>query len=133
MRCTREWILSSNTDNSKSLIDRLLEIRGIVSEDAKQEFLHPLEITLMHPNAFVDMPKAVDRIVKALDEKEKILKTFIIADNKYLATPSPDSSFSASLLYAMISFENRKISDSSGCSGCSSCGGCGGGCGGCGD
>lgn len=67
------------------------------------------------------------------NEKDKILKTFIIADSKYLATPSPDSSFAATLLFAMISFESRNSSDSSGCSSCSSCGGCGGGCGGCGD
>lgn len=73
MHCTKEWILKSNSDNKKSLIDRLLEIRGIKSEDAKREFLHPLEITLLHPNAFSDMPKAVERIVKAIDEKEKIL------------------------------------------------------------
>ena len=73
MSRTKEWILKTNSDNKKSLIDRLLEVRGIVSEDAKREFLHPLEITLMHPNAFTDMPKAVDRIVKAIDEKENIL------------------------------------------------------------
>ncbi len=35
--------------------------------------MHPLEITLTHPNAFTDMHKAVDRIVKAIDEKENIL------------------------------------------------------------
>ena len=73
MSRTKEWILKTNSDSKKSLIDRLLEVRGIISEDAKQEFLHPLEITLMHPNAFTDMPKAVDRIVKAIDEKENIL------------------------------------------------------------
>lgn len=73
MSCTKEWVLKTCKDNTKSLIDRLLEIRGIVSEDAKQEFLHPLELTLTHPNAFCDMPKAVERIVKAVDEKEKIL------------------------------------------------------------
>ena len=73
MSCTKEWILKSCSDNKKSLIDRLLEVRGIVSEDAKQDFLHPLELTLMHPNAFCDMQKAVERIVKAIDEKEKIL------------------------------------------------------------
>ncbi len=73
MRCTKEWILKSDTDNKKSLIDRLLEVRGIKSEDAKREFLHPLELTLMHPNAFNDMQKAVERISKAIDEKEKIL------------------------------------------------------------
>ncbi len=73
MRCTKEWVLKSNTDNQKSLIDRLLEVRGIKTEDAKKEFLHPLEITLTHPNAFTGMPKAVERIVKAIDGKENIL------------------------------------------------------------
>ena len=66
MRCTKEWVLKSDIDNQKSLIDRLLEVRGIKSEDAKREFLHPLEITLTHPNAFCDMQKAVERIVKAI-------------------------------------------------------------------
>lgn len=73
MSWTKDWILKSNTDSKKSLIDRLLETRGIKSEDAKREFLHPLEITLTHPNAFTDMTKAVERIVKAIDEKENIL------------------------------------------------------------
>ena len=73
MSCTKEWILKGTVDKGKSLVDRLLEVRGIASEDAKREFLHPLEITLTHPNAFCDMQKAVDRIVKAIDEKEKIL------------------------------------------------------------
>ena len=73
MRCTKEWILKSDINNQKSLIERLLEVRGIKSEDAKREFLHPLEITLTHPNAFTDMSKAVERIVKAIDEKENIL------------------------------------------------------------
>lgn len=73
MSCTKEWILKGTVDKGKSLVDRLLEVRGITSEDAKREFLHPLEITLTHPNAFCDMQKAVDRIVKAIDEKEKIL------------------------------------------------------------
>ena len=72
MRCTKEWVLKSDINNQKSLIDRLLEVRGIVSEDAKREFLHPLEITLMHPNAFCDMQKAVERIIKAIDGKENI-------------------------------------------------------------
>ena len=73
MSCTKEWLLKSNSDNKKPLIDRLLETRGIISEDAKREFLHPLEITLTHPNAFCDMQKAVERIVKAINENENIL------------------------------------------------------------
>jgi len=73
MSCTKEWVLKTCKDNSKSLVDRLLEIRGITNEDAKKEFLYPLELTLTHPNAFTDMPKAVERIVKAIDNGEKIL------------------------------------------------------------
>lgn len=68
-----EWIIKSDKNDKKSLVDRLLEVRGIKTEDAKYEFLHPLEITLTHPNAFCDMQKAVQRIVKAIDEKENIL------------------------------------------------------------
>ena len=73
MSCTKEWVLKTCNDNSKSLIERLLEIRGITNEDAKREFLHPLELTLTHPNAFTDMQKAVGRIATAIDENEKIL------------------------------------------------------------
>lgn len=69
----KEWIIKGSKDSKKSLIDRLLEVRGITGEEAKKDFLNPLEITLMHPNAFCDMSKAVDRIVKAIDEKENIL------------------------------------------------------------
>ena len=84
MSCTKEWIgagvgVNSNKkeiprkDGKKSVLDCLLEARGIKTEEAKREFLNPLEITLMHPNAFCEMPKAVDRICKAIDNKEKIL------------------------------------------------------------
>ena len=73
MRCTKEWVLKTDCDNKKPLIERLLEVRGIKNEDAKKDFLHPLELTLMHPNAFCDMQKAVERIVKAIDNKENIL------------------------------------------------------------
>ncbi len=71
----KEWIVKgdSSSKNSKSVIDRLMEVRGITGEEQKRDFLNPLEITLMHPNAFCDMPCAVDRIVKAIDEKENIL------------------------------------------------------------
>ena len=64
---------AGGTSCLSSIIDRLLEVRGITSEEQKRDFLNPLEITLMHPNAFCEMSKAVDRIVKAIDEKENIL------------------------------------------------------------
>ena len=73
MSCTTEWIIKSDKNDKKSIVDRLLEVRGITGEDAKREFLHPLEITLTHPNAFCDMKNAVDRIVNAIDSKENIM------------------------------------------------------------
>ena len=79
MSCTKEWVgvNGSNTIPKKSqyktILDCLLANRGITTEEGKKEFLDPLSITLMHPNAFCDMPKAVERIVKAIDEKENIL------------------------------------------------------------
>lgn len=73
MSCTKEWIIKGNKNNKQPIIDRLLEVRGIKSEEAKKDFLRPLDITLMHPNAFCNMQKAVDRITKAIDDKENIL------------------------------------------------------------
>ncbi len=73
MSYRKEWNISGGLNPKQSIVDRLLEVRGIKSEEAKREFLNPLEITLMHPNAFCDMPRAVERIVKAIDEKENIL------------------------------------------------------------
>ena len=100
MHCTKEWVLKSDIDNKKPLIDRLLEIRGIKSEDAKREFLHPLEITLTHPNAFCDMQKSVQRIVKAIDEKENIL---IYGDF------DADGVTSTSLLLKTLKLELKKV------------------------
>lgn len=68
----KEWKINNN-DNTKPLIERLLSSRGIVGEENIKEFLDPYSMTLIHPNAFCDMQKAVDRIEKAINEKEKIL------------------------------------------------------------
>ena len=74
MSRTKEWNIKFSEDDKKlSLLDKLLDIRGIKSKEEKFEFLNPLQLTLMHPNAFCDMQKAVERIVKAIDEKENIL------------------------------------------------------------
>ena len=37
------------------------------------EFLHPLEMNITSPNVFTDMEKAVNRLSKAIDEKETII------------------------------------------------------------
>lgn len=81
MSCTKEWVVRGRSSGQNeslqekraNLIDRLLEVRGITSEEAKKDFLNPLGITLMHPNAFCDMQKAVTRISQAIENKENIL------------------------------------------------------------
>lgn len=70
----KEWIISKNNKQSSiPLVERLLATRGITKPQDIKEFLNPFETTLTHPNAFSDMPKAIDRIVEAIDKKENIL------------------------------------------------------------
>lgn len=70
----KEWIINkSNKSSSASLVERLLATRGITKPDEINEFLNPFETTLTHPNAFIDMPKAVERLAKAIDGGENIL------------------------------------------------------------
>lgn len=56
-----------------SLLDRLLLNRGLVLEDEIEEFLNPDKKPLISPYAFLDMKKAKDRILKAIEKKENIL------------------------------------------------------------
>ncbi|RAI15068.1 MAG: single-stranded-DNA-specific exonuclease RecJ [Candidatus Melainabacteria bacterium] len=67
----KEWIIKKVSD--KPVLDKLLELRGIVKPEDKQEFLNPLEFPIIPPEAFCDMHKAVDRIKLAIDKGEKIL------------------------------------------------------------
>lgn len=70
----KEWIITKNEKSaSASLVERLLATRGITKPDDIKEFLNPLETKLTHPNVFLDMPKAVERISKAIDNDENIL------------------------------------------------------------
>ena len=71
----KEWRIkeSTATASTKKLVERLLANRGITKDNDLKEFLNPLETTLTHPNAFTDMPKAVERLSKAIENKETIL------------------------------------------------------------
>lgn len=70
----KEWIITKNKKSaSASLVERLLATREITKPDDIKEFLNPLETRLTHPNAFSDMPKAVERISRAVDNGENIL------------------------------------------------------------
>lgn len=68
------WEISkSATSTSKTLVEKLLDIRGISKSDEIKEFLNPLETNLTSTAAFLDMPKAIERIAKAIDDGENIL------------------------------------------------------------
>ena len=69
----KEWIFNKYDGKDKSLVTRLLHSRGIKTEEEIYEFLHPLEMKIIHPKAFCDMEKVVERLSKAIDEDEKIV------------------------------------------------------------
>ena len=94
----KEWIIS-NTDTSKCLIKRLLEVRNIAKEDEK-EFLKPLSVEMLSPNSFTDMEKSVKRLSKAIDNKEKIV---IYGDF------DADGITSTSIMYKTLSYLKANI------------------------
>ena len=69
----KECIFNKYDGKEKSLVTRLLHSRGIKTEEEIYEFLHPLEMKIIHPKAFCDMEKVVERLSKAIDEGEKIV------------------------------------------------------------
>jgi len=101
MHCSKKWNIKQTSNNKTSIVDKLLELRGITTEEAKHNFLNPLEITLTHPNAFCGMQKATERIKKAIDEKEKI---YIYGDF------DADGVTSTSLLLKTLSYLGADVS-----------------------
>lgn len=69
----KEWIIAKTGDSEKSLIERLLAVRGITTKSEIKDFLNPLDMKLTEPTVFVDMAKTVERLAEAIDEKQKIL------------------------------------------------------------
>ncbi len=69
----KEWIIKDCDSQPASLIEKLLATRGIKCEKDIQEFLNPLQTQLSNPNVFCDMQKCVERLRKAIDEKQKIV------------------------------------------------------------
>ncbi len=69
----KEWIYNKNAKEEVALVKRLLLARGLTEADEIEEFLNPLEMKLTSPYDFVDMQNAVERIVKAIVNREKIV------------------------------------------------------------
>lgn len=69
----KEWIFNKYNGKDKSLITRLLHSRGVTTDEEIYEFLYPLEMKIIHPKAFCDMAKVVERLSLAIDNGEKIV------------------------------------------------------------
>lgn len=69
----KEWIIKECNTNHTSLIKRLLTARGIENEKDIEEFINPLQTKLSSPDVFTDMQKCVNRLAKAINDKEKIV------------------------------------------------------------
>lgn len=67
------WEFKSSNNSKKSLIERLLAIRGITKKNDIKTFLNPLEMEISNPNVFCDMEIAKNRIVEAIEQEQKIL------------------------------------------------------------
>lgn len=96
----KEWILDNTDTKEKSLIKRLLISRGITSEQEMRDFLNPLEMTLTSPDMFTDMPKAIERLSKAIDNQETII---IYGDF------DADGVTSTSVLYKTLKYLNANV------------------------
>ena len=97
----KEWIYKKEDKTKKSLIDRILSTRGIKTEEDIKEFLNPLEMKITQPEAFCDIPKAVERISKAIENNEKIC---IYGDF------DADGVTSTSLLYKTLKYLGADVS-----------------------
>lgn len=69
----KEWRIKENSTHPAPLIEKLLAARGVTGEKDIEEFLNPFQTKLSNPNAFLDMPKCVERLAKAIDNREKIV------------------------------------------------------------
>ncbi len=55
------------------LLDELLDVKNIDTKEKQEEFLNPSRKYFISPYVFSDMQKAKDRILKAIENNEKIL------------------------------------------------------------
>ena len=69
----KDWVIKKGDIANKPLIERLLAVRGITKKADIKEFLNPLDMKLSEPTAFCDMEKSVERLSKAIDEKQRII------------------------------------------------------------
>jgi single-stranded-DNA-specific exonuclease len=68
----KKWLLL-NKDPNKTVLEKLLENRGLTTEEEITSFLNPTFSKMHDPFLMCDMQKSVDRIKKAIKDKERII------------------------------------------------------------
>lgn len=68
-----QWNILNNADDKRTLLERLLAIRGLEKKEDINEFLNPLKMIISTPDAFSDMEKAVEKIASLIEKEQKIL------------------------------------------------------------
>ena len=96
----KKWILENNETEENSLIKKLLCSRGIKTKKEIEDFLNPLNMDITSPFVFNDMKKTVERLTKAIDEKEPIV---IYGDF------DADGVTSTSILYKTFKYLNANV------------------------
>lgn len=74
LKSKAKWIFNEKIDGShRTVIDHLLEERGLRTEVEKKQFLYPSLDDLADPSNFKNIDKAKERVLKAIERKEKIV------------------------------------------------------------
>ena len=74
LKSKAKWIFNDLIDDShRTVIDRLLEERGIYSEVEKKQFLYPRLDDIEDPSKLANIDKAKNRVMKAIERNEKIV------------------------------------------------------------
>jgi single-stranded-DNA-specific exonuclease len=82
MKRARRWIMTADGEASPSFstdicglpwIGRFLRRKGLLTDEAATNFLHPRLRNLSDPFLLPDMPAAVDRILRAIEQAEHIV------------------------------------------------------------
>jgi len=69
---TRAWTTGSPPTQGASLLDRVLEVRGLLDSDERGAFLEPSLSALHDPSLIPDLDKGADRLLRAVREREPI-------------------------------------------------------------
>src|SRR5699024_1679431 len=73
LKSKANWVFNEESKENRSMIDDLLEARGIFTKEEKKQFLHPSLDDIEHPKHLNQMEQVKERIMTAIEEQEQII------------------------------------------------------------